>query len=320
MQRRCDAAGVALRPHVKGHRCAWIADRQRRAGAAGFAAATLEEAAGLLRAGLGDDVLLTSVAPPAGAAEIVALQRLGRLAVVADDPRLVAALAVRAREAGVTVPVLVDVDVGQGRGGVRSPEDAVTVAGAVAADDGVRLAGVQAYEGHLQLSGADAQRAGHGEAMARLRATLDALARAGHRIDLVTSAGTGTSSLAVAEGSPVTEVQPGSYALMDASYARVAGDTFAQAAHVHAAVRSVLGGDAVVVDAGLKAVSVDMGPAQVAGRDATYEPAGDEHGLVRGDVAGLEPGGIVRLVPAHTDTTVRLHRTLLIGGTAVPVL
>src|SRR5690349_4032359 len=77
MQQQCAAASVALRPHVKGHKCAWIAARQLRAGAAGLAAATIDEAAGLLCAGLGDDVLLTSVAPPHAADDVAALRRLG---------------------------------------------------------------------------------------------------------------------------------------------------------------------------------------------------------------------------------------------------
>ena len=320
MQRRCDAAGVALRPHVKGHKCAWIAARQLERGARGLAAATLEEAAGMLAAGLGADVLLTSVPPPTYADEIVALQRLGRLAIVADAPGPVERIAERAAAGGVAVPVLVDVDIGQGRSGARGAEAAVAVAGAIARADGAVLAGVQAYEGHLQLSPDDERRAGHAVAMEQLRAVLAALARAGHAIGLVTGAGTGTAALASAAGSPVTEVQPGSYALMDASYAAAAGDAFAQAVHAHAAVRTVLGPDAVVVDAGLKALSVDMGPASVAGRDATYAPAGDEHGIVRGDVRDLEPGSIVRLVPSHTDTTIRLHRRLWLGDTPLPLI
>lgn len=319
MQRRCDDAGVALRPHVKGHKCAWIAARQLRAGARGLAAATLEEVAGLLAAGLGEDVLLTSVAPPTAADEIVALNRLGRVAVVADATPLVERLAVAAQRAAVEVPVLVDLDVGQGRAGARGSEAAVAVAHAIARADRLVIAGVQAYEGHLQLEQPGERRAGHAAAMERLTATLAALAAAGHAIELATSAGTGTASLAAVEGSPVSEVQPGTYALMDATYAVAAGDAFAQAVHLHTAVRTVLGPDAVVVDAGLKALSVDMGPATVADRDATYTHAGDEHGIVSGDVQDLAPGDVVRLVPSHTDTTVRLHRRVWIGGAPLPL-
>src|SRR6185503_17567485 len=110
-----------------------------------------------------------------------------------------------------------------------------------------------------------------------------------HPARVVTSAGTGTASLALATGGLVTEIQPGSYALMDASY-RAAGATFEQAVHVVTAIRSVTRPGTAIVDAGLKAVSVDMGPAQVADLDAAYAPAGDEHGVIEGDLGGRGPG------------------------------
>ena len=107
---------------------------------------------------------------------------------------------------------------------------------------------------------------------------------------------------------------------MDASYARTAGGApFRQAAFIETTVRSLGADDMVVVDAGLKAVSTDMGAAAVHGLDATWAPAGDEHGFVRGDVGGLRPGDRLRLIPSHTDTTVRLHRALWVGDVALPV-
>lgn len=320
MQERCRAAGVALRPHVKHHRSAWLAARQLQAGATGLAAATLAEAAGLLRAGLGGDVLLTSVTSPRAVERIVALSDLGDLAVVADDPGFVAALAAAARTARVTVRVVVDVDVGQRRAGVRSAGDAVALAQAIAAEpDTLVFAGVQAYAGHLQLADADAQRRGHADAGAVLATVVDALRDAGHPPALVTGAGTGTAPPARDAG-VLTEVQPGSYALMDATYARTpAGAAFGHAVHLHTTVRSVLA-DGVVVDAGLRAVSTDSGPALVVDREATWAPAGDEHGVLRGEVADLRPGDVVRLIPSHTDTTIALHRRLWIGATPVELL
>jgi D-serine deaminase-like pyridoxal phosphate-dependent protein len=305
MQAKADAAGIALRPHVKGHKSPWIAARQLRAGAVGLAAATLEEAAGMLRAGAATDVLLTSDAPPRAIEDIVELGRLGDLAVVADDPAFAAALA------GSPVRVLVDLDIGQHRGGARTAAEAV----AVAASAGASFAGVQAYEGHAQLLPDADRRAGHTAAMARLREILDALAAAGHPAPLVTSAGTGTAPLALATSGLVTEIQPGSYALMDATY-RDAGAPFEQALHILTAVRSRIAEDAAIVDAGLKAVSIDMGPARPDGLAATWSPAGDEHGLLEGDLGDLRPGDLVRLVPSHSDTTIRLHRELWLDGAA----
>lgn len=319
MQALAAGAGLALRPHVKGHKSPWIGARQLRAGASGLAAATLDEAAGLLRAGLTSDVLLTSDAPPRAIDDIVALNRLGDLAVVVDHPGFVAALA-EANGLGRPIRVFADLDVGQHRGGARTPGEAVGVAAGVATSPQLAFAGVQAYEGHAQLAPDEERRARHEAAMAALREMVDALTSAGHAPPVVTSAGTGTAPLALATHGLVTEIQPGSYALMDAAY-RDAGATFEQAAHVVTAIRSLVAADTAIVDAGLKAVSTDMGPARPAGLDATYAPAGDEHGVVKGDLGGRGPGDLVRLVPSHTDTTIRLHHTLFLDGeVALPII
>ncbi len=315
MQARCAAAGAALRPHVKGHKCAWIAARQLAAGATGLAAATLEEAAGLLGAGLGDDVLLTSVVAAPSIPDVVALRRLGDLAVVADDPAFVHALGAAARAAGVRARVFVDLDIGQGRSGAPTPEAAVAVAAAAAEHgDALAFTGVQAYEGHVQFVAAGDRPAAHAQAMGVLRATHDALAAAGHPPGVVTGAGTGTHALALAAPGVVTEVQPGSYALMDATYAAATDGTFGQAVHVVTSVRSVRGPGEAIVDAGFKALSTDLGPARVAGLDATWAPAGDEHGRLTGALGDLRAGDRVRLIPSHTDTTVRLYRELWVAG------
>jgi D-serine deaminase-like pyridoxal phosphate-dependent protein len=150
--------------------------------------------------------------------------------------------------------------------------------------------------------------------MELLRATLEALASAGHSPAVVTTAGTGTHALALAAEGLATEVQPGSYALMDATYAAASDGTFGQAVHVLTRVRSVRGPDEAIVDAGFKAVSTDLGPARVADLDAAWAPAGDEHGRLSGALGDLRAGDVVRLVPSHTDTTVRLFRELWVAG------
>jgi 3-hydroxy-D-aspartate aldolase len=227
--------------------------------------------------------------------------------VVAHEIALVDDLDVAAVAHGARLRVLVDVDVGQRRGGASTPADAVAVANRVRAAPNLELRGVQGYDGHLQGIAEAAQRAaGHVEAMARLDAVLAAFAAAGHTCAIVTTAGTATASLAAAHPT-VTEIQPGSYALMDAAYARLDEIAFRQAAHVLTTVTAVLGPREIIVDAGTRAVSADQGPALVAGLDATWESAGDEHGRIRGDVGHLRTGDQIRLIPSHTDTTVVLH-------------
>lgn len=309
MQAVADAGGVALRPHAKGHRAPWIFARQAAAGAAGVAVATLTEASIFLEAGVGD-VLLTSIVPPARAATVAALASAGALTAVVHDPELVQALEAAAGDRRISVPVLIDLDVGQRRGGAPTPKAALAVAEAIAASSHLRLRGVQGYDGHLQGIADPGQRAeGHFEAMGRLGAAIDALETAGHDIGLVTTAGTATAPLASARvgGGRITEIQPGSYALMDHSYARIGGVAFTQAAFVLTTVTAVIAPGEVIVDAGTRAVSTDLGVPLVDGLDAVWASAGDEHGRITGAVGNLAIGDVVRLVPSHTDTTVVLH-------------
>ncbi len=149
-------------------------------------------------------------------------------------------------------------------------------------------------------------RPGHAASMERLDAALEALRAAGHACATVTTAGTATAPLAAAHPS-VTEIQPGSYALMDATYAELPGVAFQQAAFVLTTVTAVLGLGEVLVDAGTRALSTDLGPPVVVDRDAVWTPAGDEHGRIRGDVHGLRAGDVIAIAPSHTDTTVVLH-------------
>lgn len=310
MQALADRAGVALRPHAKGHRSARIARAQLDAGAVGVAVATVREARRLLDGGI-TDLLLTSVVAPAAAPALAALASAGaRLGVVVHTAAVVDALGAAARADGVELRVLVDVDVGQRRGGVTDPTDAVALADRVAATAGLRLDGVQGYEGHLQgLDDPQERAAGHARAMAVLDAAVAAIRAAGHAAPTVTTAGTATAPLAAAH-STVTELQPGSYALMDGAYAAMPGVRFEQAVHVVTTVTAVLGPHEVLVDAGTRAVSTDLGPPAVVGRDARWSPAGDEHGRLHGAVGDLRAGDRVRLVPSHTDTTVVLHDPL----------
>jgi D-serine deaminase-like pyridoxal phosphate-dependent protein len=306
MQERCDAAGVRLRPHAKGHRSSWIAARQLKLGAGGIAVATASEAESMLRAGI-SNVLITSALGRGSAALAAAASQLGELTVVAGAEDAVGLLTHAAARAGVTLRVLVDVDLGQHRGGARDGDVAIAIAAAISRAHELQFAGVQAYEGHLQgISDASERGRRHRDAMEALRGIVDQMSEAGFVAPWVTGAGTGTASHAL-ESQVVTEVQPGSYALMDHTYLRSADPVFQPALRVVASVIAVLGADEVIVDAGNRAVSTDLGPPDVVGRDASWELAGDEHGRLRGEVGDLRIGDLVELIPSHTDTTVPLY-------------
>ena len=309
MAGRARGAGLALRPHAKSHKCAALAHRQIAAGAAGVCCAKLAEAEALASAGVGA-ILVTS--PIAGAANAA---RAARLALSVADFRIVVDHADGAAELGAAaagpIQVLIDVDPGLGRTGVRDAAQAVEVFRAIAAQPNLTLIGVQCYGGQWQhLAGADVRAAAVAEGMAHLSRVIEALRGAGADIAVVTGGGTGSFAADVAQG-VLTEVQPGSYAFMDRQYRDALRDdpdgAFEQALLIAATVISANHRKWVTVDAGLKAFATD-GPAPLPltprFADSAYRFFGDEHGLLmRPDGATVARGERVDFAPGHIDPT-----------------
>jgi 3-hydroxy-D-aspartate aldolase len=319
MAAECAAGGIALRPHAKTHKSPWFASRQSGAGAAGICTAKIGEAEVMARAGI-DDILLTTELTRAKLDRFLDLLELARVTAVVESADAVADLGRAAALRGVEIPVLVDVNVGQDRCGVDSPEAAGVVARACASTEGVRLVGVQGYEGHLQhVLRADERRRLAFEAYDRLAAAVEAVRAVALDLDWVTTAGTGTYRYAIEHGL-ATEAQAGSYAVMDARYGAVEGVDFDAALFVVSGVVGRNRPGRLIVDAGMKTLSTDDGmPAVLGHADATYETVGDEHGRVTGLDATTER---VWLVPSHCDTTINLHDryTLVRGGRVVGTL
>jgi D-serine deaminase-like pyridoxal phosphate-dependent protein len=220
-------SGVALRPHTKTHKTPAIAHLQMAAGAAGICCATLGEAEVMAAAGL-PDILITR--PVVGGDKVdraCGLARHTRLAVVADDPANVDDLAAAADRAGVTLAVVMEVDVGLARCGVEPVSaQATALARRIAGHRSLRFAGLQGYEGHVVLNPDESQReAGARRANAAAAETAKMLEREGLPAPTVTGGGTGTHRVTGdARTSGYTEIQPGSYATMDASYSAVLGE------------------------------------------------------------------------------------------------
>jgi D-serine deaminase-like pyridoxal phosphate-dependent protein len=309
----CRDAGVALRPHAKTHKSPFVARRQMQLGAAGVCAAKVGEAEVLVQAGI-EDVLITTDLVPGTMERALDLARLARLTVVVDSVAMARELGRRASARGLEVNVLVDLNIGQGRTGVEPGQPALEVATAVAEAGGLRLAGLQAYEGHCQLVfDPQEQRRRAFASYDTLAATRRLIEDAGLRLPWVTTAGTGSYRLAIEHGT-ATEVQPGSYTVMDATYTRVQPPRFENALFVLSSVVSTNRGDWAVIDAGWKTLSSDAGAPAVWERpESAYEFAGDEHGRVSG-LGRVREGDHVRLVPSHCDTTINLHdRYVLVG-------
>ncbi len=283
--------GPALRPHVKAHKCTALATRQLAAGHRGFTCATPREAVGLAAAGLGDDLLVAN--------EVVDPRRLEMLAALGDDARVTVAVDSEATiDAAVSAGIrecVIDVDVGLPRCGCDAA-DAGRLAD-LARAKGIDVRGVMGYEGHLMaIEDRVKQREQVEGAMAVLRA-----AHADVGGDTVSAGGTGTYDLHATTGA--TEVQAGSYALMDTAYGRL-GLPFEQAVFVVGTVLAVRPAHAVA-DVGLKALGMDHGNPSIA--DATVWFCSDEHVTYAPRAGRPAVGDRVRVVPAHVDPTMAMH-------------
>jgi 3-hydroxy-D-aspartate aldolase len=299
--------GTRLRAHAKTHKSPVIAHLQIARGAVGQCVQKVAEAEILAWGGVPDILVSNQVVGAAKLARLAALSRITRLAVCADDARQVAALDDAAATAGIRLSVLVEIDVGMGRCGVRPGPDAVALAQQIAASPHLRFGGLQAYHGSAQhMRTPEERHTAVGAAADSARRTVEQLRQRGLDCPIVGGAGTGTYALEAASG-VYTEIQAGSYVFMDADYARnQAAPGFQQALFVLATVMSTALAGVAVLDAGLKALAVDSGlPLVWQQPGLTYVGASDEHGKLRCD-PGTAPdlGEKLLLVPGHCDPTV----------------
>jgi D-serine deaminase-like pyridoxal phosphate-dependent protein len=278
--------GPRLRPHVKAHKCTALARRQAALGNRAFTCATIREVEGMAAAGLGEDLLLAN--------EVVDTGRLGAL-----DARVTVAVdseaTVEAAVEGGVAEVLVDVNVGLPRCGC-APEDAARIAD-FARSRGLRVRGVMGYEGHLMMVADRGDRSrGVSESMAKLAA---AHAQVGGEI--VSAGGTGSYDI----NEVATEIQAGSYALMDTAYAKL-GLPFRSALSLLSTVISV-SPQFAVADCGLKALGMDHGNPSIEGAQVWF--CSDEH-ITFAPERPLRVGDRIRVWPAHVDPTVAYHEAL----------
>lgn len=308
--------GVRLRPHAKTHKSPAVALRQAALGAVGQCCQKVAEAEILAAGGIADILVSNQVVGAPKLERLGALARRVTLAVCADDAGNVADLSRVAQSYDATLTVFVEIDAGMGRCGVAPGEPAAALAATIAAAPGLVFGGLQAYHGSAQHIRGHSQRgqaiAGAGE---RVRETLAALERRGLPCPLVTGAGTGTFAFEGASGL-WGELQCGSYAFMDADYARnldEAGNPISGFRHslfLWATVMSRPAADRAVCDVGLKSTTTESGLPVVADlADVTYRGASDEHGTltVGAKAAPLPLGSKIRLIPGHCDPTINLH-------------
>ncbi len=288
---------IQLRPHFKNHKCIALAERQLRAGAVGITCATLREAQVLVDYGIQSILMANEIAGEAKIRQFINLARQADVILAIDNIQTVQALA----KHGVPLNVVVDIDVGLGRTGVRTGQEALWLA-QQAIRNGLVFRGLMGYEGRISSV------AGCESAMAKLVACRRLIEENGITVGMVTAGGTGSYSI-VGQYPGITEVQAGSYIVMDADYHRICPD-FDPVLSVLSTVISVTKGHRFVVDAGIKTLSSDRGMPTLKGLPgARLRKLDAEHGII--DILDpcleVEIGDRIELAVHYGDATVNLH-------------
>ena len=312
------AAGIVLRPHAKTHKCSEIARRQIEAGALGICTAKLGEAEALADAGI-ESILITSpVVTERGMARLMRLNaRAGNVIAVCDNSATAEKLAFAATESRKPLKLLVDIDPGMGRTGVRPGNEAAALVHMVAGDHAFDFKGLQCYAGNLQhLESGNERREKSLAALSDLSEFCGRLRNEGIELEILTGGGTGTFDIDP-DARVLTELQVGSYVFMDRQYNDVwekSGERppFATSLFVQTTVISANRDGLATTDAGFKAFATDAGPPMIvsdAPNGAGYFFFGDEQGGVfyPPGAQKLSVGDVVICAVPHCDPTVNLY-------------
>jgi len=310
--------GMRHRVHGKMHKSVDVALLQERlGGSVGVCCQKVSEAEVFARGGIKDVLVSNQVTQPEKIDRLARLPLLGARAICCvDDMDNIPNLSAAAVKHGTQIECLVEIDCGAGRCGVTTTPQVVELAKAIDAAEGLKFAGLQAYQGAMQhLDSYDERQAKTQIAIDMVRDAVETLKAEGLECDIV--GGGGTGSYYFESGSGVfNELQCGSYAFMDADYGRILDKDgnridrgeWENALFILTSVMSHAKADKAIVDAGLKAQSVDSGLPVIFGRDdVKYVKCSDEHGVVMDPTGVLKVNDKLRLVPGHCDPTCNVH-------------
>lgn len=311
MAEKCRRRGVAWRPHTKCHKSPAIAHQLLQAGATGITCAKLGEAEVMAAAGIRDLLIANMIVGAPKMCRLVALRRVADPIVCVDHAQHVQELGSTMSAAGLTLRVLVEVDIGMSRVGVPPGEPARELARQVASTAGLQLAGIMGYEGHLLLvPHADEKATMIRAAIERLVATKNLLEDHHLPCPIVSCGGTG-SYMVTLDCPGITELQAGGVIFMDAFYRdRCHVEEFDYALTVLTTVVSRPAEDRAVIDAGRKTMNMELALPRVLDRnDIEVLNLSAEHGLLRLGPSShrLRIGELLEFVPGYGDFTTVLH-------------
>lgn len=309
---------VGIRPHCKTHKCSKLAKLQMEYGAIGVCVAKISEAEVLIENGL-SNVLITSpiVAKNKIARLISCIQKCPSIIVVVDNLQNAHDLNAAANSIQTKLNVLIDLDAGIGRTGVNF-KNAVDLGAQVHELTGLNLLGLQCYAGNLQhIHSYDERRNKSLEIMQQASNMVKRFRNVGLPCSILTGTGTGTYDIDV-NASEVTEIQPGSYTVMDVEYAAIeskdvpAFKAFKHAMTLLTTVISSNRSEHVTVDAGTKSIYFDLNnrPKIISHKGLEYNWGGfgDEHGKITPINGAKLPksGDVIELIVPHCDPTINL--------------
>jgi 3-hydroxy-D-aspartate aldolase len=310
--------GMRHRVHGKMHKSVDVAKLQEKlGGAVGVCCQKVSEAEVFVRGGIKDVLVSNQVRDPAKIDRLARLPKFGsRILVCVDDPDNVKELSEAVEKHGTSIECLIEIDCGAGRCGVTTTQDVVNIARKIEAAPGLKFTGIQAYQGAMQhLAKYEDREAKLQLAIDMVKDAVRGLNAQGIQCELVSGGGTGSYYFEANSG-VYNELQCGSYAFMDADYGRILDKDgkridqgeWENALFILTSVMSHAKTDKAIVDAGLKAQSVDSGLPFVFGRDdVEYIKCSDEHGVVQDSNGALKVNDKLKLVPGHCDPTCNVH-------------
>jgi D-serine deaminase-like pyridoxal phosphate-dependent protein len=299
-----------LRPHFKNHQVLSLAARQIEAGATGITCARLDHAEALVQHGITNILVANEIAGESMIRQFVDLSRRAPVIIAVDNPKIVSDMARIAGGRAHELNVVVDLDVGLRRCGVSSAEAALSLTNIVMRE-GLRFRGLMGYGGNLRIATGPEKAS---SVRALLKPLLDAKALiedAGIAVEIVSCGSTGDYSI-TATFPGVTEIQAGSYLLMDTGYAPFAPE-FSRALTVLATVVSKTASERVVVDAGLKALGFDKDMPMVKGNlDLRVRTIHAEHAIldIMDQSFSIEVGDKIEIWIQCLDSAIQLHQRM----------
>jgi len=325
MQTLCDQHRVELRPHIKTHKMVAVARLQLAAGARGLTCAKLGEAEAMLPSGVRSIFVAHSLVDPNQAPRLAALaDQLDDFRVAVTSEAHAEALGRLAAAAGRKLGVMMAVDSGLGREGVRETASAQRIAARLAQSGQLELRGFYTHEGHFYGTPPDQLAARAAELIERMSALRDAL---DSKLALWPGCSVTARLVARTGAGRVQAVRPGAYVFGDLFLTKITGVMAASAValHVLATVVDKPEPGLALIDAGSKTFSSDRTPEGISalaadGRDLAVVRVNEEHGYVRGSgVEALQIGDRIVFTPAHVCTTVNLTDSVVVTEAGRPV-